>query len=115
MLVGRVGEDGERELEAFGFVDGHQLDSARVGRVGGGFAFAQADVTQGLNVGKEVGEADEARAMCSGKKFFHVTDHARTVWAGGNDSTIMGEVKQAFEDGGGGGARGEGVEFFKQR
>jgi len=53
-------EDGEGEFETFGFVDGHQLDGTRIGRIGGGFAFAETDVAQGLDIGEEVGEADEA-------------------------------------------------------
>ena len=60
VFVGGVGEDGERELKAFRFVDGHQLDGARVGRVSGGFTFAQTNVAQSLDVGEEIGQADEA-------------------------------------------------------
>ena len=103
-LVGGVGEDGEREFESFGFVDGHQLNRARVGGIGGGFAFAQADISQGLDVGEEVGEADEARAVRVGEQFFDVANHSRTVGVGGKDSAIMCEVEEAFKNGGGGSA-----------
>ena len=89
-------------------MDGHQLDGARIGRIGGGFAFAETDVAQGLNVGEEVGEADEARAVRVGKQFFDVANHARAIWVTGEDGAVVGEVEQAFEDGGGGGAGGEG-------
>jgi len=110
MFVGSVGDDGEGAFEPFGFVDGHQLDGACGGGVGRKLAFAQADIPQGLDVGEEVGQADEARAVRVGEEFFDVANHALAARMGGKDGAIVGQVEQAFEDGGGGGAGGEGVE-----
>ena len=112
MLIGSVGDNGERELNP-GLVNGHELDGAAGRGIGRSFALAQANIPQGLDISEEIRQADETRAVGISQQFFDVAQHAPAIGNAGKDGAVAGQIEQALEHRGSRGAAGEGAEFVE--
>ncbi len=108
VLVSGIGDDDERELQPFGFVDSHQLHGAA--HFGWRLALARAHVTQRVHVIQEVVHGDEAAAVRVGQQFVHVAAQALTAARRFQNRAVVGEVEEALEQLGDGEAVGEGME-----
>ncbi len=93
--VTRVGQDHHRELQPLGLVDGHQLH--RAARLGGRFALASADVSQGSQVFQEFGHTHQLAAMGVGQQFVDVAPQPLATRHQPQRGPVVGGIQESLE------------------